>query len=197
MVPHRGRPNTQASPAAVAGMDVFVYGTLTEPERVGDLLDSFAFVGPARLEGLRVVEGRYPTLALPVGDDGNDGSDDGGVGDDESDGAVEGDGTVGGSGETPTHRTAEVAAAVGGRLLRTDEVAALDAYEGVADDLYTRVSVPLVGADGDRRGDAAVYVGDPDRLDADAVWPGSGPFPERVERALADRAVTVREQPER
>ncbi len=190
-------------------MDVFVYGTLTEPERAGELLDSFAFVGPARLEGLRVVEGRYPTLALPRAEDGStraDGdSDRGSDGDDEATGDRGNDsdtdgndgrpGTVGN--RTPSHRTAEVAATVGGRLLRTEEVAALDAYERVDDGLYTRIAVPLVGADGQRRGDAAVYVGDPDRLGADASWPGSGPFPARVDRALADRPVTVRVQPER
>ena len=47
-------------------MQVFVYGTLTEPERVATLLDEhpgeYEFVGPATLEGLRRVDGRYPTL---------------------------------------------------------------------------------------------------------------------------------------
>ncbi|MDZ5812136.1 gamma-glutamylcyclotransferase family protein [Halorubrum sp. AD140] len=112
-------------------MDVFVYGTLTEPERVAEVLDSFVFVGPATLTGLRLVEGRYPTLA-------------------------------------PGGETA-------GRLLRTDETAALDAYERVDDGLYRRVSVPLDAPEAypDK---AAVYVGDPDRLDADATWPpGRGP----------------------
>lgn len=152
-------------------MDVFVYGTLTEPDRVRELLDSFAFVGAARLEGLRVVEGRYPTLAPPVD------SDDGtarGVGDDG----------IGGD------------AAVGGRLLRTDEIAALDAYERVDNGLYVRVSVPLIGPTGGRRGEAAVYVGDPERLDAPAAWPGSGSFESRVARAVRDRGVTVRTQPQ-
>jgi hypothetical protein len=32
-------------------MDVFVYGTLTEPDRVASVLDSFVFVGAAVLEG--------------------------------------------------------------------------------------------------------------------------------------------------
>jgi gamma-glutamylcyclotransferase (GGCT)/AIG2-like uncharacterized protein YtfP len=107
-------------------MDVFVYGTLTEPERVGEVLDSYVFVGPATLTGLRLVEGRYPTLA-------------------------------------PGGETA-------GRLLRTDETVALDEYEGVDDGLYLRASVPLDAPEGhpDR---AAVYVGDPDRLDAEATWP--------------------------
>ncbi|OYR57230.1 gamma-glutamylcyclotransferase family protein [Halorubrum halodurans] len=128
-------------------MDVFVYGTLTEPERVGSLLDSFVFVGPATLAGLRPVEGRYPTLA-------------------------------------PGGETA-------GRLLRTDEVGALDAYEGVDDGLYVRVAVPLDAPDG-HPDEATLYVGDPDRLDADATWAGDGPFRERVERHVDRADVAVR-----
>ena len=81
-------------------MTVFVYGTLTDPETVAEVLDSYVFVGAAVLHGLHAVDGRYPTLA------------------------------PGGS--------------VGGRLLRTDAVAALDEYEAVEDGLYTRVSVPVV-----------------------------------------------------
>lgn len=44
-------------------MYVFVYGTLTDPRRVASVVDSYVFVGPAVCEGLRPVEGRYPTLA--------------------------------------------------------------------------------------------------------------------------------------
>jgi len=128
-------------------MDVFVYGTLTEPERVGELLDSFVFVGPATLTGLRLVEGEYPTLA-------------------------------------PGGETA-------GRLLRTDEIDPLDEYERVDDDLYVRVVVPLDAPEG-YPSEAIVYVGDPDRLDADATWPGDGPFRERVLRYRSTADVTVR-----
>ncbi len=42
---------------------VFVYGTLTDPERVDAVLDEWAFAGDAVLEGCRRVEGEYPTLA--------------------------------------------------------------------------------------------------------------------------------------
>ena len=126
-------------------MDVFVYGTLTSPERAAQVVDSFAFVGPARLSGLHPVEGAFPTRA-------------------------------------PGGETA-------GRLLRTHEIDALDAYEGVAAGLYTRVSVPLDGDDHPPK--AAVYVGDPDRLDADAAWPGDGPFPQRVREHVADAEVRV------
>ena len=81
---------------------------------------------------------------------------------------------------------------VDGALLRTGRVGALDRYEGVADGLYVRVSVP---AGGDR---AAVYVGDPDRLEpAERVaWPGEGPFEERVERYVRGNRVVV-ERPDR
>ncbi|MDS0261470.1 gamma-glutamylcyclotransferase [Haloarcula sp. S1CR25-12] len=44
-------------------MDVFVYGTLTEPSTARRVLDRFAFRGDAELDGLHRVEGRYPTLA--------------------------------------------------------------------------------------------------------------------------------------
>jgi gamma-glutamylcyclotransferase (GGCT)/AIG2-like uncharacterized protein YtfP len=43
-------------------MDVFVYGTLTDRERAGEVLGEFDFVGDAILEGLHRVEGTYPTL---------------------------------------------------------------------------------------------------------------------------------------
>ncbi len=122
-------------------MHVFVYGTLTDPETVGDVLDSYVFVGSAILRGLHAVEGEYPTLA-PGGE-------------------------------------------VAGRLLRTEQIDRLDEYERVGDDLYTRISVPLDDET------AAVYVGDPDRLDADADWPGDGELSERVEQYVADGGAWV------
>jgi len=42
---------------------VFVYGTLTDPDRVDAILDDWSFAGDAILDGLHRVEGRYPTLA--------------------------------------------------------------------------------------------------------------------------------------
>jgi gamma-glutamylcyclotransferase (GGCT)/AIG2-like uncharacterized protein YtfP len=133
-------------------MDVFVYGTLTNPARVADVVDAYVFVGPAVLEGLHAVEGRYPTLA-------------------------------------PGDRVA-------GRLLRTDDVAALDAYEGVDSGLYTRVSVPVAGERRDPSDpeSVAVYVGDPDRLDVreSVSWPGNGPLGERVAGYVAANDVRVR-----
>lgn len=50
-------------------VNVFVYGTLTDPERVDAVLGEsdrevqYADDGPATLEGLHRVHGRYPTLA--------------------------------------------------------------------------------------------------------------------------------------
>jgi len=130
-------------------MDVFVYGTLTEPETVGQAVESFAFLGSAVLSGLHPVEGRYPSLA-------------------------------------PGGKT-------GGRLLRTDEIAALDAYEGVDDGPYVRVSVPLATSDGTPAGEVAVYVGDPDRLDVvePVTWPGTGSFGDRVEQYIRENQVRV------
>lgn len=124
----------------------FVYGTLTEPDRVADLLESYVFVGPAVLSGLHAVDGDYPTLA------------------------------PGGS--------------VAGRLLRTQELDRLDEYERVDDGLYTRVAIP---GEGDLP-EVAVYVGDPDRLDADADWPGDGSFDQRVRAYVRSEQVSVRRQ---
>ena len=44
-------------------MELFVYGTLTEPDRVDELLREYALLDGATLRGLQVVEGCYPTLA--------------------------------------------------------------------------------------------------------------------------------------
>lgn len=44
------------------GAVAFVYGTLTDPERVAELVDEFDRRGEAVLDGLHVAEGRYPTL---------------------------------------------------------------------------------------------------------------------------------------
>ena len=81
---------------------------------------------------------------------------------------------------------------VGGRLLVTPELDALDAYERVADSLYVRVAVPLAGGD-----TAWCYVGDPVRLDAPATWPGEGPLAERVRAGLERAGATVRRRENR
>lgn len=170
--------------------DVFVYGTLTDPDRVTSVLGAtgeadresergsadpqYEFVGQATLDGLRRVDGRYPTLA------------------------------PGGS--------------VDGRLLTVDEAGLerLDRYEGVDSGLYVRVAVPDArdatcaarassAGDRDDRWESAadgaanaadrrcwVYVGDPDRLGVDAAWPGSGSFSDRVRNFVSRPGVSVR-----
>ncbi len=50
-------------------MDVFVYGTLTNPDRAADLLSEWRYCGEAVLDGLHRVDGQYPTL-LPGGTTG-------------------------------------------------------------------------------------------------------------------------------
>ncbi|WP_136717394.1 gamma-glutamylcyclotransferase family protein [Halorientalis salina] len=44
-------------------MDVFVYGTLADPEQADQFLYSFEYVGDVVLSGLHRVAGTYPTLA--------------------------------------------------------------------------------------------------------------------------------------
>lgn len=44
-------------------MQVFVYGTLADPDRAATLLDRFIYRGEAVLDGLQRVDGTYPTLA--------------------------------------------------------------------------------------------------------------------------------------
>ncbi|MFC7071669.1 gamma-glutamylcyclotransferase [Halovenus rubra] len=87
-------------------------------------------------------------------------------------------------GEYPTLAPGE---SVTGRILETDEVAALDRYEGVDRDLYVRLSVPL-----ETGGFVETYVGDPEALDAPAEWPGDGSFEERVRAHLDENEVLVR-----
>lgn len=127
----------------MAATPCFVYGSLTEADRVDSLLDDWRFAGEAVLDGLHRVDGRYPTLA-------------------------------------PGGRTT-------GRLLLTTELDRLDAYEGVDRGLYVRVAVPVVEGD-----EAWLYVGDPDRLDAPADWPGPGAFADRVHRYLEAERVRLR-----
>lgn len=78
---------------------------------------------------------------------------------------------------------------VEGRLLRTDEVDRLDAYEGVDRGLYVRVAVPLEARSDEA---VAVYVGDPDALDAPAAWPGEGEFDRRIAEYVATNDVAIR-----
>lgn len=86
---------------------------------------------------------------------------------------------------------------VEGQLLSTEQVDALDRYEGVAgsrnggvdDGLYVRVSVP---SDDGRT--VEIYVGDPARLDSEeaVAWPGEGSLEERAQRYVDEAGVVVR-----
>ena len=87
-----------------------------------------------------------------------------------------------------TYPTLAPGGSVAGRLLRTPDVRALDRYEGVDRGLYVRESVPLATADAER---VAVYIGNPDALDAPAEWPGAGSFAERVRASLDANDVVV------
>lgn len=178
-------------------MDVFVYGTLTNPARAETVLGDatraggrnepieYEFAGEATLEGFHRVEGEYPTL-VPGG-------------------SVDG-------------RVLEV---------DERGLAALDAYEGVDQGLYVRAALPRVDhpggeltegltvvddhettvtvesdSEGTQETDAEnvvwAYIGDPNRLgidgegEDDAYWSGSEPFRERVRQHLTRETVIVR-----
>lgn len=86
-------------------------------------------------------------------------------------------------GEYPTLLPGE---SVTGRILETDEVAALDRYEGVDSDLYVRVSIPR-----ETGGTVETYVGDPGRLGIPDEWPGDEGFKQRVRTYLRENEVAV------
>lgn len=146
-------------------MRVFVYGTLRDPETTSTVLDAFEYADAATLAGLHRVEGEYPTLAPGSEVDQRETS------------------------EKSERRPAGTANSgrTDGRILVTDDVATLDRYEGVDRGLYVRVPIPH--ADG---GTVQTYVGDPDRLDAPASWPGGGPFRDRVTAYVTENDVVVR-----
>lgn len=143
-------------------MRVFVYGTLTDPERVAAVLEAesqppaqYSFVGPATLEGLHHVDGAYPTLAPG--------------------GRVEG----------------RVLAVDDRGLERLDQYEGVDTGLYVRVSIPTTEAAAGVGARTEAVADEpiAVYVGDPTRLGvAERVdWPAGESFAERV-RTYVDRA---------
>lgn len=77
-----------------------------------------------------------------------------------------------------------------GRILTTPEIGALDAYEGVDRNLYCRRSLPRAHGNGT----VACYIGDPEALEADVDWPGTGPFRECIDRYCDTHDVAVRFQ---
>ncbi|SFB82925.1 Gamma-glutamyl cyclotransferase, AIG2-like [Halobiforma haloterrestris] len=137
-------------------MYVFVYGTLTDPDRVEAVLEGepparYELQGRATLEGLHRVDGRYPTLA-PGG---------------RVDGRLLAVDDVG------LERLDRYEGVEDGLYVRVSvpwKTDAASAVDGSQEDDAT----------------LAVYVGDPARLGvADRVdWPGDGPFTARVRRYL-------------
>ena len=136
---------------------VFVYGTLTDPERLSAVLEHYQLGPPAVCEGLQRVDGTYPTLAP--------------------------------------------GRAVDGRLLATPQLAELDAYEGLDQGLYCRLSVPLSTGETQnavdsvfRTASAELYVGNPSLLDVSESieWPDSGPFDQRVRSYIEAQSVHIR-----
>jgi gamma-glutamylcyclotransferase (GGCT)/AIG2-like uncharacterized protein YtfP len=87
-----------------------------------------------------------------------------------------------------TYPTLAPGGSVEGRLLRTAEIKALDRYEGVDRGLYVREPIPLAASDEH----VAVYIGDPEKLDAPVEWPATGEFPEQVRSYLDTSDVQVR-----
>ncbi|MFC6826681.1 gamma-glutamylcyclotransferase [Halopelagius fulvigenes] len=142
--------------------DVFVYGTLTDPDRVASLLDEWSFGPDARLLGLHRAEGEYPTL-LPGG-------------------SVEG--RVLRTDELPTLDRYEGVAS--GLYVRMNVPYADDAGTGGDGDSSgarggAADSAAVYVGDPARLG-----------VDEDAEWPDSGDFATRVRRFVAEERVVVK-----
>lgn len=154
-------------------MLVFVYGTLADPERAASVLETTPaaaarlFVGPATLEGLHRVEGRYPTL-VPGG---------------SVDGRLL---AVDDAALASLDRYEGVESGLYVRVAAPIVDADRDQQDGscAASDRAT-----ATGAAAER---SWVYVGDPDRLAVDATWPGNGPFDDRVRRLVSRADIAVR-----
>ncbi|WP_226480446.1 gamma-glutamylcyclotransferase family protein [Natrinema amylolyticum] len=145
-------------------MLVFVYGTLTDPERVATVLEidppdaAAAFAGRATLEGLHRVDGRYPTLAPG--------------------GSVDG----------------RLLAVDDAGLERLDRYEGVESglYVRVAVPVVSR-SDDRRGESSRTADDRCwVYVGEPDRLGVDATWPGTEPFRDRVDGVVSRTDIAVR-----
>lgn len=141
---------------------VFVYGTLTEPTRVDDLLDNWEYDGPAVLAGFRRVDGRYPTLE-PGGK------------------------TTGRLLVTADLETVDSYEGVDDGLYVRVAVPLISGDVSRAPRPPEARDPRRLGIDR-----AWLYVGDPTRLDAAADWPGDGAFPARVRQHVRTAGVTVR-----
>ncbi|OLZ42614.1 gamma-glutamylcyclotransferase [Natrinema saccharevitans] len=154
-------------------MTVFVYGTLTDPERVASVLETTPseavrlFVGPATLEGLHRVDGRYPTL-VPGGSVG---------------------GRLLAVDDAALERLDRYEGVDNGLYVRVAVPIFDDDGDSPADSSETASLEPAPGAPADR---SWVYVGDPARLAVDATWPGDGPFGDRVRRFVSRADVVIR-----
>lgn len=151
-------------------MDVFVYGTLTEPGQVSRVVDSYAFAGAAVVDGLHPVEGRYPTLA------------------------------PGGKVAGRILRTEETDAldryegVDAGLYVRVELPWAGSPGSSEPPESAESSESSASAGSPTQRGAVAVYVGDPERLGvAESVaWPGDGPLEARVRRYVVDAGVTIR-----
>lgn len=143
-------------------MLVFVYGTLTDPDRARTVLDRDPeYRDDAVLEGLHRADGAYPTL-LPDG---------------ECEGRLL---RVHGS---DVHRLDAYEGVDRGLYVRVPlPLVEADDADGNADE----------GGPGHRRGTVETYVGDPGRLDVDGSWPGDGPLADRVREYATRESVVVR-----
>lgn len=169
----------------------FVYGTLTEPERVAELLDRFDLGPEATLYGLHRIEGRYPTLA-PGGEvegrlletpetqrlDAYEGVDSGlyvRVSVPVSDGDR----------ETPEASRVAGASSSGDSVEQSSTDSQKSKTAGNITEQRSVSSPP------ESSNSAECYVGNPDRLDADAEWPGAGAFERRVRSYLDGHDVEI------
>ena len=145
-------------------MDVFVYGTLTDPERVEGVLAEYAFGGEMVLRGLYHVDGTYPTLA-PGGQ------------------------VAGRLLKTPEIERLDRYEGVERGLY----VRVAVPVENKGDGARTEGPNEEGSNGSDERRTVAVYVGDPAALglNSEIEWPGDGSFAERVERYARDRSVRV------
>ena len=157
-------------------MDVFVYGTLTDADRVADLLDEFSFRGDATLRGLRRVEGAYPTLV------------------------------PGGSVDGRILRTPEIdrldAYEGVDRGLYVRVPVPVEGGEGRGGEGQRFDGIGDGGGRGNGNGigdgdSAAVYVGDADALDVvePVRWPDDGSLADRIAVFVAENGVIIRTEP--
>ena len=153
-------------------MDVFVYGTLTDPGRAARILSEFEFREDAVLDGLHRVDGEFPTLAPG--------------------------GTVAGR----VLRAPEIQALDAYEGVETGLYVRVSVpwTGGESGDSAAESGDCAGESGGDPTGGSAqsvdVYAGDPDALGVDVEWPGVEPFPAAVERFCRENEVVVQSRTE-